>query len=89
MALGAGAVNVLRMILRQGTSIVAGGLALGIGLALGLAHLIGDFLSGVSPFDPLTYLCVSMALAAVALLAGHIPALRATCVDPMVALRYE
>jgi predicted permease len=89
MALGAGAHNVLRMILRQGTAIVAAGLVLGMGLALVMARLIGDFLTGVSPFDPLTYLCVAAGLALVALLAGYIPARRATRVDPMVALRYE
>jgi putative ABC transport system permease protein len=77
------------MILRQGAAIIAAGLVLGIGLALVMAHLIGDFLTGVSPFDLVTYLCVSAGLAAVALLAGFIPARRATRVDPMVALRYE
>ena len=89
MALGAGAQSVLKMILRQGAVIVAVGLVLGIVLALGMARLVGDFLSGVSPFDPLTYVSVSLSLALVALLASYIPALRATRVDPMVALRYE
>ena len=89
MALGAGAQGVLKMILRQGAVIVAVGLVLGIVLALGMARLVGDFLSGVSPFDPLTYVSVSLSLALVALLASYIPALRATRVDPMVALRYE
>jgi putative ABC transport system permease protein len=89
MALGARAQSVLKMILRQGAVIVAVGLVLGIVLALGMARLVGDFLSGVSPFDPLTYVSVSLSLALVALLASYIPALRATRVDPMVALRYE
>jgi ABC-type lipoprotein release transport system permease subunit len=54
-----------------------------------MARLVGGFLSGVSPFDPLTYGCVSVALTVVAMLACYIPAKRATRVDPMVALRYE
>jgi putative ABC transport system permease protein len=89
MALGAGSRSVLQMILRQGTLIVALGLVLGIVLALGMAQLVGGFLSGVSPFDPLTYVGVSLALTLVAMLACYIPARRATRVDPMVALRYE
>jgi predicted permease len=88
MALGAGAHSVLQMIVRQGTSIVALGLTLGILMALGIARLVGSFLA-VSPFDPLTYVSVTLALTLVALLACYIPARRATRVDPMVALRYE
>jgi predicted permease len=89
MALGAGSRSVLQMILRQGALIVAVGLGLGILLALGMGRLVGNFLEGVSPFDPLTYVCVTLSLAAVALLASYVPARRATRVDPMVALRYE
>jgi predicted permease len=89
MALGAESRNVLRMILRQGALIVSVGLTLGIGLALVMARLVGNVLAGVSPFDPLTYACVTVSLALVAMLACYIPALRATQVDPMVALRYE
>ena len=89
MALGAGSINVLRMILQQGAVIVAAGLALGILLAMVMARLVGNFLAGVTPFDPLTYASVSVALTVVAMLACYIPARRATRVDPMVALRYE
>jgi macrolide transport system ATP-binding/permease protein len=89
MALGAGSRSVLQMILQQGAVIVGVGLALGILLAFGMARLVGNFLEGVSPFDPLTYVCVTLSLALVALLASYIPARRATLVDPMVALRYE
>jgi predicted permease len=89
MALGAGSGSVLRMILRQGAWIIVSGLFLGVGLALVIARLVGNFLTGVSPFDPVTYISVTLGLAAVALLACYVPARRAASVDPMVALRYE
>jgi macrolide transport system ATP-binding/permease protein len=89
MALGAEARDVLAMVLRQGAVIVAGGLALGIVLAMVIARLVGGFLSGVSPFDPMTYAGVTIGLTIVAMVACWMPARRATRVDPMVALRYE
>jgi predicted permease len=89
MALGASSPKVLTMVLRQGAVIVGVGLALGVGMAVAIARLVGNFLSGVSPFDPLTYASVTLSLAIVALVASYIPARRATQVDPMVALRYQ
>ena len=89
MAMGAAQASILRMILRQGVWIISAGLLLGIALAVAIARLVGDFISGVSPYDPLTYLTVSGVLCAVALFACYVPARRATRVDPMVALRYE
>jgi ABC-type antimicrobial peptide transport system permease subunit len=77
------------MILRQGIVIVLAGLAAGVLLALGMASLVGDFVSGISPYDPLTYFSVSTMLVLVALFACYAPARRATRVDPMIALRYE
>ncbi len=89
MALGAEAKNVLAMVLRQGAVIVAAGLGLGILLAAVMGKLVGGFLSGVSPFDPATYVGVTAGLTVVAMVACWVPAWRATRVDPMVALRYE
>lgn len=89
MALGAEARDVLVMVLRQGAVIVAGGLALGILLAMVIGRLVGGFLSGISPFDPVTYVGVTIGLTVVAMVACWVPAHRATRVDPMVALRYE
>ncbi|MBV8514060.1 MAG: ABC transporter permease, partial [Acidobacteria bacterium] len=89
MALGAKARDVLAMVLRQGAVIVAIGLAFGILLATVMGKLVGAFLSGVSPFDPLTYVGVTVGLTVVAMAACWVPAHRATRVDPMVALRYE
>ena len=89
MAMGAAQGSILRMILRQGVWIIVAGLVAGLALALAISQLVGNFISGVSPYDPLTYVTVSTALSAVALLACYFPARRAMRVDPMVALRYE
>jgi ABC-type antimicrobial peptide transport system permease subunit len=58
-------------------------------IVFGVAQLMRTLLVGVSPFDPITYGVVAIALLAVALLASWIPARRATNVDPMIALRSE
>ena len=89
MALGAQMTDVRRMFLRHGFSLAATGIALGIVLALMLTRVMSAFLFGVGPMDPLTYVMVSSALAAVALLATYLPARRAARVDPIVALRAD
>jgi ABC-type antimicrobial peptide transport system permease subunit len=72
-------------------SLALAGVGVGVGLPLGIAlsRLAASFLNGVSPFDPLTYVAGPVFLAAVALVASGLPALRATRVDPSVALRCE
>jgi putative ABC transport system permease protein len=77
------------MILRRGTELTLAGTAVGIVGALALARLIESLLYQIPPRDPLTYVGVCAVLSAVALAASYVPALRATKVDPMVALRYE
>lgn len=89
MALGARRADILLMILRQGFLIVGIGLLAGVLLAFAIARLAGNFLSGVSPLDPLTYASACLLLAVVALAASYIPAHRAMKVDPMIALRCE
>jgi predicted permease len=89
MALGATRGTVLQMIVRQGLRLTLIGTALGLLGALGLTCVLKSMLFGVKPTDPVTFVAVSMLLAAVALLASYIPARRATKVDPLVALRYE
>ena len=89
MAMGAAGSTILRMILLQGVWIISAGLLLGIALAIAISRLVANFISGVSPYDPLTYISVSALLSAVALLACYFPAQRAMRVDPMMALRYE
>ena len=89
MALGAQPSDVLGLVAKMGMKLTCIGVLVGAALALGLARLITTFLYGVKPSDPITYVLVALALAAVALLACYIPARRATKVDPMIALRYE
>jgi predicted permease len=89
IALGAQRRDILAMVGWQGVLIVATGLAAGLLAALAVGRLVNDFLVGVASTDPLTYVGVSVLLAAVAGLATYVPTRRATKVDPMVALRYE
>jgi putative ABC transport system permease protein len=89
LALGAVPGQILRMVLRQGMSIIALGAVLGILMAFGVARLLGHVLVGVSSTDPVTYASVALILALVALAACYIPARRATKVEPITALRHE
>jgi ABC-type antimicrobial peptide transport system permease subunit len=65
------------------------GLAIGLAAVLAITRVMRSFLIGVSPTDPLTIVIVSVALAAIAVLASYIPARRAASVDPVNALRAE
>ena len=89
LALGARPGEILRMIFRQGVLVVVPGTVVGVLAAFAIARLVGGFLVGVSPTDPLTYAGVSVMLTLVALAASYLPARRATKVHPMVALRHE
>ncbi len=89
LALGARTVDVLKLIIRNGMTLVGIGVALGLAGAFALTRLMTTLLFGVTPTDALTIGVVSAVLIAVALLACFIPARRATKVDPLVALRYE
>jgi putative ABC transport system permease protein len=89
VALGAQRGDVLRLIVGHG--VLLGGIGIVIGLlgALGVTRFLRTILFGVSPFDPASFLGVSLMLTTIALLASYIPARRAARVDPVEALRYE
>ncbi len=89
MALGAGADKVRGMVLKQVTKMLVIGGVIGVGAALLLGKAAQSLLFGLEGNDPWVVASVSVVLAAVALGAGYLPALRASKVDPMQALRYE
>jgi putative ABC transport system permease protein len=89
MALGAGDADVLRAVLCKGLKLLLIGGTVGLAGALAATRLVRSLLYEVSPTDPLTFVCVSLLLSGVAMVASYIPARRAAKVDPMEALRYE
>jgi putative ABC transport system permease protein len=89
MALGAQRSDVLKMTVGQGLRLVFTGVAIGLAAAFVLTRVMSTLLFGVTPTDALTFFSVSIVLVSVAVLASYIPAVRATRVDPMFALRYE
>jgi putative ABC transport system permease protein len=89
IALGAERRDVLRALVRDGTLLIAAGAALGLLMALPAMQLLRGLLTGVSPFDPLTFLVTTLLLVVSALAACYLPARRASRVDPLRALRGE
>jgi putative ABC transport system permease protein len=89
MALGARRADVLRLILRQGLTLVAIGLVTGLAAAAILTRSLSSLLFGVRPTDPLSYLAVSALLLCISVLASYLPARRAMKVETTVALRCE
>jgi len=89
MALGARPRDVLRLVLRQALTLVLTGLALGLAASYAATRAIAHLLFEIKPYDPITYLAVSLILLGVACLAVYGPARRATQVDPLVTLRCE
>jgi predicted permease len=89
MALGATRGNVVAIIVRQTLALLALGAAVGVVLALPAVRTASSLLFGVQPNDPLTFAAATALLFTIALVASSLPALRASRVDPMVALRYE
>ena len=89
IALGARARVIRRMILRETVLMVVAGLAAGLPLALAAGRLLRAQLFDLSPYDPVTMVAATIAVLAVTIVAGYIPARRASRVDAMVALRCE
>ena len=87
MALGATAREVRRQVLRETLALALGGTVIGAGAALALTRIIAHLLYATSTFDPVTFGSVISVLLVVALVAGYIPALRASRIEPMQALR--
>jgi putative ABC transport system permease protein len=89
MALGATGRDVLALVLRRGLTLLLAGVVAGTLAAFALTRLMAGLLFAVSPADPATFASIVLFLGAVTVLACYIPALRATKVDPIVALRHE
>ena len=89
MALGARTGNVLNLILKSGLTLVLTGIAIGVAAAFALTRFLATLLFGVTPTDSVTFVVVSAVFFAIAMVASLVPAVRATRVDPLVALRYE
>ena len=89
MAMGAERAHVLRLVVGQGLRLAGVGVLLGVIVAVAVMRQLSGLLFGVSAYDPMTFAAVAVLLVLVAFLACYIPARRATCVNPLVALRHE
>jgi macrolide transport system ATP-binding/permease protein len=89
MAMGAQPGGVVRMVLRDVLALAAMGLAIGTAVALGTAKFVASFLYGMKANDPFTFILAVVTLLCAALLAGYVPARKASRIDPMTALRNE
>jgi predicted permease len=89
MALGATPRSILVMVVRQGLTVAAVGVGIGLTGAFGLTRLMRRLLFGTEATDPFTFTAIALLLAAIALVASFVPALRAARIDPMISLRSE
>ncbi len=89
MALGAQRGDVLRLIIKNGLAMIAGGIAAGLFLSVLLTYTMNTLLFGIKFFDPVSFGATAMILLIVAMIACYLPARRAMRVDPIIALRYE
>jgi predicted permease len=89
MALGAEPRDILKMVMRQSAIVVGAGLLVGLAVAFVGTSAIANFIVGIKPTDPVTFITVAAGLTFVALVACWIPARRATRVSPLVALRHD
>jgi ABC-type antimicrobial peptide transport system permease subunit len=89
MAIGAQQTTILRLVLMQGLRMASVGVTLGVALSLSFTHLLSSLLFQVDPIDPVTLTAAVVVVFTVTLVASYMPALRASRVNPIVALRYE
>ena len=89
LALGAGSGSVRNMVVLQGVRLALIGVAIGLAAAFGLTRLIASLLYGVKAWDPMVFSSVPLVLMGVAVIAVWLPAMRASRVDPIQALRHE
>ena len=89
MAVGAGMRDIFALIVRQGMTLALIGAAIGVGAAIGLTRFLASLLYGVRAIDPTSLSIVPMVLLAVAFIACAVPALTATRVNPLRALRHD
>jgi ABC-type antimicrobial peptide transport system permease subunit len=89
IALGAERASVQRLVIGEGLALVAVGVAIGLVGALGAARVLRTFLFDLTPSDPVTYAAIIVVLGVTAVLASWVPALRASRVDPVIALRTD
>jgi ABC-type antimicrobial peptide transport system permease subunit len=89
IALGAQRGDVIRMILREGLSLIAIGSTIGVALAAAVSRVLAGFLFGIPPADPVTFGSTTVLFAAIGLAACYLPVLRATRIDPQYALRHQ
>ena len=87
MSIGAGGVDILRMIVSDGAKLAAAGIGIGLVAALGFTRLMSTLLFGVAPTDPITFTVIVLVVLAVALVASIVPAHRAAAVNPLIALK--
>jgi putative ABC transport system permease protein len=89
MALGASGTSVRGLVVREAMGLTAAGIAIGLTASLALTRVISSYLFGVEATDPMTFAAVAAILCAVALTASYVPAMRASRLDPLRALRQE
>ncbi|MCI0657474.1 MAG: FtsX-like permease family protein, partial [Acidobacteria bacterium] len=89
MALGAQPADILGLVFRQGMILCGAGLLIGLLVSLLASRFLAALLFNTSPNDPFTFASILLLLAGVSMIAGYVPARRATKADPMTALRYE